>query len=131
MERQSVSTGSPWESVVGYARAVRVGNMIFIAGTTASGPTGQGLYPGDAYQQTRIILDRIGAALHEVGATFNDVAQTRIYVRDIKRWEEIGMAHGEVFRDIRPVTTMVEVSRLIDPNMLVEIEALAILTEEA
>ncbi len=129
MERQHISTGSLWEGVVGYSRAVRVGNMVFVAGTTASGPNGQALYAGDAYQQTRAILARIGAALHEVGAEFSDVVQTRLYVRDIKRWEEIGRAHGEVFREIRPVTTMVEVSRLIDSDMLVEIEALAVLAE--
>ncbi len=129
MERQKISTGSPWEAMVGYSRAVRVGNQVFIAGTTASGPNGQALYPGDAYQQARVILERIGAALHEVGASFNDVVQTRMYVCDIKRWEEIGRAHGEVFREIRPVATMVEVSRVIDSDMLVEIEALAVISE--
>lgn len=129
MERQHISSGSPWESIVGYARAVRVGQMVFVAGTTASGPNGQALYPGDAYQQTRTILARIGSALHEVGAEFSDVVQTRIYVRDIRRWEEIGRAHGDVFRDIRPATTMIEVSRLIDSDMLVEIEVVAMITE--
>lgn len=129
MERQKISTGSPWEPIVGYSRAVRVGNLVFVAGTTASGPSGQALYPGDAYQQTRAILERIGAALNEAGAEFSDVVQTRLYVRDIKRWEEIGRAHGEVFREIRPVTTMVEVSRLIDAGMLVEIEAQAVISE--
>ncbi|HVU69282.1 MAG TPA: RidA family protein, partial [Ktedonobacteraceae bacterium] len=104
MERQRISTGSPWENIVGYSRAVRVGQMVFVAGTTASGPDGQILYPGDAYRQTRAILERIGAALHEVGAEFGDVVQTRVYVRDIRRWEEIGRAHGDVFREFRPVT---------------------------
>ena len=131
MERQHISSGAPWEAIVGYSRAVRVGNLVFIAGTTASGPNGQPLYVGDAYGQTRAILARIEAALNEVGATLSDVVQTRLYVRDIKRWEEIGRAHGEVFREIRPATTMVEVSRLIDAAMLVEIEALAVLSESA
>lgn len=129
MERQHISTGSPWEAIVGYSRAVRVGNLVFVAGTTASAPNGQPLYPGDAYQQTRVILVRIEAALNETGAALSDVVQTRLYVRDIKRWEEIGRAHGEVFRGIRPATSMVEVSRLIDPAMLVEIEAVAVISE--
>jgi enamine deaminase RidA (YjgF/YER057c/UK114 family) len=129
MERQHISSGSPWESIVGYSRAVRVGQMVFVAGTTASGPDGHILYPGDAYRQTRAILERIGAALHEVGAGFSDVVQTRVYVRDIRRWEEIGRAHGDVFREFRPATTMVEVSRLIDPEVLVEIEVLAVMDE--
>ncbi|HEX7736547.1 MAG TPA: RidA family protein [Ktedonobacteraceae bacterium] len=129
MERHNISSASPYEGMVGYSRAVRIGNLVFVAGTTATGPNGQVLYPGDAYQQTRVVLDRIGAALHEVGASFNDVVQTRMYVRDIRRWEEIGRAHGEVFREIRPVATMVEVSRLIDTEMLVEIEVQAVLVE--
>lgn len=129
MERQTISSGSPYEGRVGYSRAVRVGNLVFVAGTTATGPNGQVLYPGDAYQQTRVVLERIGAALHEVGASFNDVVLTRMYVRDIRRWEEIGRAHGDVFREIRPVATMVEVSRLIDTEMLVEIEVQAVLSE--
>ncbi len=129
MERQRISSGVPWEAIVGYSRAVRVGNLIFVAGTTASGPDGRPLYVGDAYQQTRAILARIEWALNEVGAGLNDVVQTRLYVRDIKRWEEIGRAHGEVFREIRPATSMVEVSRLIDSAMLVEIEAVAVADE--
>jgi enamine deaminase RidA (YjgF/YER057c/UK114 family) len=129
MERQRISTGAPWEAIVGYSRAVRVGNLVFIAGTTASAPNGQPLYVGDAYRQTRAILARIEAVLNEVGAALSDVVQTRLYVRDINRWEEIGRAHGEVFRDIRPVTSMVEVSRLIDSAMLVEIEAMAVISE--
>ena len=130
MERQRISSGVPWEAIVGYSRAVRVGNLIFVAGTTASGPDGQPLYIGDAYQQTRgDSLARIEWALNEVGAGLSDVVQTRLYVRDIKRWEEIGRAHGEVFREIRPATSMVEVSRLIDSAMLVEIEVMAVVSE--
>lgn len=129
MERQHISSGSPWEAVAGYARAVRVGNLIFIAGTTATGPDGQPLYPGEAYRQTRYILTRIEAVLREVGAELSNVVQTRLYVRDIKRWEEIGRAHGEVFRTIQPACTMVEVSRLIDPAMMVEIEVMAVISE--
>jgi enamine deaminase RidA (YjgF/YER057c/UK114 family) len=129
MERQHISTGSPWEAIAGYSRAVRVGNLVFVAGTTASAPNGQPLYPGDAYQQTRVILARIEAVLSETGAALSDVVQTRLYVRDIKRWEEIGRAHGDVFRGIRPATSMVEVSRLIDPALLVEIEAVAVISE--
>lgn len=131
MQKQHISSGSPWEAAAGYSRAVRVGNMIFIAGTTASAPNGQPLYPGDAYGQTRAILARIDAVLHELGSSLNDVVQTRLYVRDIKRWEEIGRAHGEVFREIRPATTMVEVNRLIDPAMMVEIEVMAVISESA
>lgn len=131
MQKQQISSGSPWEAAAGYSRAVRVGNMIFIAGTTASGPNGQPLYPGDAYRQTRTILSRIDSVLHELGSSLNDVVQTRLYVRDIKRWEEIGRAHGEVFREIRPATTMVEVNRLIDPALMVEIEVMAVIAESA
>lgn len=127
MFRQLVATGSPWEPVVGYSRAVRAGNLVFVAGTTASAPNGTVLSPGDAYAQAKEILRRIELALQEVGATVQDVVQTRIYVTDIGRWEEIGRAHGAVFGEIRPATTMVEVKRLIDPAMLVEIEALAVL----
>lgn len=129
MERQHISSGSPWEATAGYSRAVRVGNLVFIAATSATGPNGQPLYPGEAYQQTRYILARIEAVLREVGAELSDVVQTRLYVRDIKRWEEIGRAHGEVFRAIQPACTMVEVSRLIDPAMMVEVEVMAVIAE--
>ncbi|MBV9385697.1 MAG: RidA family protein [Chroococcidiopsidaceae cyanobacterium CP_BM_ER_R8_30] len=127
MLRQLVSSGSPWESVVGYSRAVRAGNLVFVAGTTAATADGKVLGPNDAYLQTQEILRRIELALLEVGATVQDVVQTRIYVTDINRWQEIGRAHGEVFGEVRPVTAMVEVQRLIAPEMLVEIEALAVL----
>jgi enamine deaminase RidA (YjgF/YER057c/UK114 family) len=130
MFKQLVSSGSPWEPVVGYSRAVRAGNLIFVAGTTASGPDGSALFPGDVYAQAREVYKRIGTALQAAGATLQDVTMTRHYVVDISQWEDIGRAHGEVFGEIRPVTSMVEVKRLIDPALLVEIEAIAVVSSE-
>jgi enamine deaminase RidA (YjgF/YER057c/UK114 family) len=127
VERRRVSSGAPWESIVGYCRAVRVGNVIHVAGTTAVGPEGKVLAPGNADEQTRIILRKVESALKELGASMTDVVRTRMYVTDIARWEDIGRAHGEFFASVRPAATMVEVSRLIDPDMLVEIEVEAIL----
>ena len=127
MSRELISSGSPWEPKLGYSRAVVAGGMVFVAGTTGTGEDGNLVGPGDAAAQTRQALSNIGAALERAGSKLEDIVRTRVFVTDISQWEAIGLAHGEVFGEIRPAMAMVEVSALIDPEMLVEIEADAVI----
>lgn len=122
-EREKYSSGAKWESIVGYSRAVKVGNRIYVAGTTATGENSEIVGIGDAYAQTVQTIKNIEKALQTLGAALENIVRTRMFVTDISRWEEYGRAHGEFFREIMPATTMVEVSRLIDAEMLIEIEA--------
>lgn len=130
MERRTTSTGTPWEDAVGYSRAVRVGARVFVSGTTASNQDGSCVSVGNAYGQTVFILRKIEAALADVGAKLSDVVRTRMFVTDIRLWEEYGRAHGEFFAGINPAATMVEVRRLVDPDHLVEIEVDALVDED-
>jgi enamine deaminase RidA (YjgF/YER057c/UK114 family) len=129
--RQNISSGAPWEEIVGYSRAVRVGNVIEVTGTAAVDDSGAVVGSGDAYAQTAFIIAKIERVLKQGGATLSDVVRTRMFVTDISRWEEYGNAHREAFCSILPATTMVEVKALVDPAMLVEIEATAVISNDA
>ena len=129
LNRKNISSGTPWEDIVGYSRAVKIGNHLFVSGTTAVNEKGE-VMGSTPYEQTKFIFQKIEKALKEGGATLNDVVRTRIFTTDISKWEEIGKAHGEFFKSIRPASTMVEVKALIDPQLLVEIEVDAVISSE-
>ena len=127
MQRTNFSSGAKWENIVGYSRAVRIGNTIEVTGTVAIDDNGEVVGRGNAYEQTKFIIEKIIKILERAGGTLNDVVRTRMFVTDIGRWEEYGKAHGEFFKEIKPCTSMIEISALIDPEYLIEIEATAII----
>ena len=128
MQRTNYSSGAKWEDIVGYSRAVRIGNTIEVTGTVAVDENGEVMGKNNAYEQTKFIIEKIIKVLERAGATLNDVVRTRMFVTDIRRWEEYGKAHGEFFKEIKPCTSMIEISALIDPDYLIEIEATAIIS---